>query len=203
MRKAEQRETPDGYTEKHHVFPKSVYGENNRLVSLTAREHYIAHALLDKGFTRRYGLKHNKSIRMIHAHVTMTWNRHGQRYVNSRLFESARIRQAQVTRGVARSQELKDKMSEARLKTGRYTGEAEERWLKGATKGGVAQGKVNVESGHLAKVSQMNAERNAEKRQPIIDRMIEVQSIEATHKERAKMCGMTYPQYQWYRYQYM
>ena len=31
------------YCERHHVFPKSVFGKNNRLVLLTAKEHYVAH----------------------------------------------------------------------------------------------------------------------------------------------------------------
>ena len=55
IRKTEQR----GYTKKkakeqglyvegHHTFPKSIYGKNTRIVYLTAREHYIAHALLER-----------------------------------------------------------------------------------------------------------------------------------------------------------
>lgn len=39
-----------GYTEKHHIVPKSLGGTNDKdnLVRLTAREHYIAHLLLVK-----------------------------------------------------------------------------------------------------------------------------------------------------------
>jgi hypothetical protein len=39
-----------GYVERHHVIPKSVGGNNSKsnIVELTAREHYIAHALLWK-----------------------------------------------------------------------------------------------------------------------------------------------------------
>ena len=38
------------YTEKHHILPKSLGGDNSKenLVLLTAREHYIAHLLLCK-----------------------------------------------------------------------------------------------------------------------------------------------------------
>lgn len=41
---------PDGYTEKHHIIPKSLGGpdDSNNLVELTAREHYICHWLLTK-----------------------------------------------------------------------------------------------------------------------------------------------------------
>jgi hypothetical protein len=39
-----------GYTEKHHIIPKSLGGSNeeNNLVNLTAKEHYICHLLLIK-----------------------------------------------------------------------------------------------------------------------------------------------------------
>lgn len=44
------RESVDGYTEKHHIIPKSLGGGNDKsnLVTLTAREHYIVHWLLFK-----------------------------------------------------------------------------------------------------------------------------------------------------------
>lgn len=44
------REIPAGYTETHHIIPKSFGGSNDKenLVSLTAREHYLAHYLLLK-----------------------------------------------------------------------------------------------------------------------------------------------------------
>jgi len=40
----------DCYTEKHHIIPKSIGGNDSleNLVSLTAREHFIAHLLLTK-----------------------------------------------------------------------------------------------------------------------------------------------------------
>ena len=39
-----------GYTEKHHIIPKSMGGTDDKdnLISLTAREHFIAHLLLVK-----------------------------------------------------------------------------------------------------------------------------------------------------------
>ena len=39
-----------GYTERHHIIPKSLGGGNNKenLVNLTAREHFICHWLLTK-----------------------------------------------------------------------------------------------------------------------------------------------------------
>ena len=52
---------------KHHIFPKSIYGNNNYLVILTTKEHFIAHRLLHKAFEKRYGVKHNKTIKMLYA----------------------------------------------------------------------------------------------------------------------------------------
>ena len=48
VKKAKSRDAPDLY-ERHHVFPKSIYGKNNFLVKLSPREHYVAHALLYRG----------------------------------------------------------------------------------------------------------------------------------------------------------
>jgi len=35
-----------GYTERHHIYPKSIFGTNQTLVVLTAKEHFVAHKLL-------------------------------------------------------------------------------------------------------------------------------------------------------------
>jgi hypothetical protein len=96
IRKAENRTPPEGYTEKHHIFPVSIYGKNNRVVILTAREHYIAHALLEKIFIKRCGLKHYKTIKMTLAHSGMRGN---GGYINSYLYEGAKMRRSEIMRG--------------------------------------------------------------------------------------------------------
>lgn len=99
IRKAEERgwerETAPVMTEKHHIFPRSIYGKdrggtNKRCVYLTLREHYIAHALLMKGFIKRYGLDHDKSAKMIYAFHMMNIMREKIGYPNSYLYESSR-----------------------------------------------------------------------------------------------------------------
>ena len=93
IRNAENRTRPEGYTEKHHTFPVSIYGKNNRIVVLTAREHYIAHILLEKICIKRYGLYHYKTHKMNKAHCMMKSNKtYG--YYNSYLFENARTRRS-------------------------------------------------------------------------------------------------------------
>jgi hypothetical protein len=113
IRKAEKRTLTEGYVEKHHIFPKSIFGNNNKLVVLTAREHYIAHALLEKVYIKRYGLKNNKTIKMITAFWCMNNQNTRNEYFNSYLYESSRIRYIKTIVGKTLSQETKDKISKA------------------------------------------------------------------------------------------
>ena len=92
IRKAENRTPPEGYTEKHHTFPKSIFGKNNRIVVLTVKEHYIAHALLEKICIQRYGEKDTKSIKMTHAFSLMNKYTNKNNYYNSFLYEGCRTR---------------------------------------------------------------------------------------------------------------
>jgi hypothetical protein len=41
------KKTSPVYVEKHHILPKSIF-ENNDVVCLTAKEHFICHLLLPK-----------------------------------------------------------------------------------------------------------------------------------------------------------
>ena len=96
IRKAERRIVLEGYVEEHHVFPKSIYGNNKRTVRLTAREHYIAHALLEKIFANRYGQMDNRSIKMTYAFSFMNRYTNQNNYYNSYLYEGCRIRHAKA-----------------------------------------------------------------------------------------------------------
>lgn len=50
IRKALIRTTLNGYSERHHIIPKSLSGsnDNSNLVRLTAREHFVCHLLLTR-----------------------------------------------------------------------------------------------------------------------------------------------------------
>lgn len=82
--------TTTGYTEKHHIIPRSLGGSNDpdNLVVLTAREHFVCHLLLPKM------LEGNNRRLMIHALWGMC-NQHTpnqQRYKpSSKLYEHIRI----------------------------------------------------------------------------------------------------------------
>ena len=112
IRKAENRTPPEGYTERHHTFPVSIFGKNNRVVVLTAREHYIAHALLEKICIKRYGLEHWKTKKMNFAHLSMKSDTN--RYYNSYLYESARNRISYYMKTRVVSEETKNKISISR-----------------------------------------------------------------------------------------
>lgn len=106
IEKAQTRISQDGYTERHHIIPKSLGGgdEQSNLVRLTAREHFVAHLLLAK----IYGEK------MIYA-AWMMMNANKKKY-NNRQYAWVReqfvsLQTYQMT-GTTRSDETKRKMSE-------------------------------------------------------------------------------------------
>jgi hypothetical protein len=82
MAKAKNRNKPDGYTERHHILPRSMNGSDDpsNLVDLTAREHFVAHMM----WAKVYGGNQWYSVNV------MTHGRQGKYYPNSRLFEIAR-----------------------------------------------------------------------------------------------------------------
>jgi hypothetical protein len=87
IKKAQNKVTEE-YTELHHILPRSLGGSNNdeNLVSLTIREHFICHILLTK-FTS--GEDRNK---MLYAVILMKGGNDKQpRYINSRLYESVKL----------------------------------------------------------------------------------------------------------------
>lgn len=82
-----------GYTEKHHIIPRSLGGSDDKLnlVKLTARQHYICHLLLTKMVEPNSDAYH----KMVKAYMMMSWCKDGNQdrsyKVNSRLFESMKI----------------------------------------------------------------------------------------------------------------
>jgi hypothetical protein len=123
LRKAQNREITTSY-ENHHVFPKSIYGKNKYIVKLSPREPYIAHALLYKGFKKRYGKDNIKSIKMAYAFRCMHIKNSSQdkRHFNSKLYEKLRAEFILLSKGKnapffgrKHSLETRKKQSEIRL----------------------------------------------------------------------------------------
>jgi hypothetical protein len=77
------------YGERHHIIPKSLNGSDDisNIVKLTAREHFICHALL----AEMYEENTMEWYKMNHAFMMMKSESHNQsRYFNSKLYESKR-----------------------------------------------------------------------------------------------------------------
>ena len=83
----------EGYVERHHIIPTCMFKDNSEqnLVILTAREHYIAHALLWK--MTMSAKWHNKMTMALHVMVNGSGNQKQDRSykINSRIYESNRI----------------------------------------------------------------------------------------------------------------
>ena len=86
----------EGYTERHHIKPRSLGGtdNNDNLVELTAREHFICHWLLVKMTTGEEHYKMLNALRMMRAEKSGQ-----QRYetaITSRVYESIKQEYAQL-----------------------------------------------------------------------------------------------------------
>jgi len=102
------------YLEAHHIYPKSIYGKNEILVNLTAKEHYIVHLLLWRGLRDKYGTKYNDTKKMACAFTQMHWYTKGmKRYEVRNASEYTFLKIAQSERGWKHTQEAKDKISKA------------------------------------------------------------------------------------------
>lgn len=115
---AAQSRVNAGYTEKHHIIPKSCGGSNSKenLVVLTAREHYVCHILLTKMIEGKYRYKMGYALNRM---LTSTDDQ--QRYIpTSRKFEIVRLRISNTLKGhpspmtgKVHNEESKKKMSDA------------------------------------------------------------------------------------------
>ena len=88
------RSTPTtGYTEQHHIIPRSLGGTNdhNNIVTLTAREHFICHLLLTRMTT---GSSRNKMISAVFYLTGGGKAKRDNRIKNSILYEKLKIEHA-------------------------------------------------------------------------------------------------------------
>jgi len=103
----------DGYSERHHVVPRCLGGDNStdNIVRLTAEEHYVAHQLLVK--------IHPGNHRLIWAASAMTGRTRKQSGRNNKLYGWLRRRFAEAIsnrrRGIKVSDEAREKMSKSHL----------------------------------------------------------------------------------------
>jgi hypothetical protein len=110
VKRASLRESSE-YTELHHILPKCLGGSDNKdnLVSLTAREHFIAHQLLVKIYP--------ENDKLIYAAHLMTIG--GKNHVrNNKHYEWLRIKHSKnmskLHKGKYVTEETREKMSLAK-----------------------------------------------------------------------------------------
>lgn len=80
-----------GLTESHHIFPKCLFGENDSLVNLTPREHYIAHLLLYKMYLKNYSTDHKWVTKLKRTIELYSYTKNGTIINNSRKFHKVRL----------------------------------------------------------------------------------------------------------------
>jgi len=103
-----------GYTERHHILPKSLGGSNDQtnLVALTAREHYLCHLLLIR---MTEGKARTSMLRAFNAFKMSS--RKNPRNLTARQYQTARILTASLPnpmKGKQHSPETRAKISAAR-----------------------------------------------------------------------------------------
>lgn len=116
IRKCQDRDLANcEYSERHHIFPVSLFGKNNKIVKLTAREHFVAHFLLWKRYKKVYGLNHWRTHKMGYAFFKMTiTSKSSQKRYTSKTYEIAKKWYSQ--NNPVKSQEVRKKISETQKK---------------------------------------------------------------------------------------
>lgn len=132
------KETPRrGYTEKHHIIPKSLGGSSSssNLVALTAKEHFVCHRLLTKmtlGKDRKKMLcavwafiRCSKHQQRVHINgrtysrvrsefaLALSQERKGKMNVGKQASAEARLKMSLASKGIPKSQLTKDRMKSA------------------------------------------------------------------------------------------
>jgi hypothetical protein len=117
----------EGYQEKHHVVPKCLGGKDDpdNLVSLTAREHYLAHLLLVK--------IHPKNRKLVFAAALMCSSTSRLKRSRNRQYEWLKIRKINALKGRECTAEHREKLSAA--KKGRSLSDSAKQKLSIANKG--------------------------------------------------------------------
>lgn len=93
-----QTRTISGYTERHHIIPRSLGGDNsiNNLVNLTAREHFICHWLLVKMTT---GINKQKMANACNIMIHGTGKGQLRYSLTSRIYENLKLNLSTIRKG--------------------------------------------------------------------------------------------------------
>lgn len=108
-----ERESIDGYTEMHHIVPRSLGGSDDaeNMIALTAKEHYIAHMLLAR------------------IHGGAMWlpimRMSGNMKIPSYAYEHARKRHSQYMKenNPSKRDDVKEKIRQINIEQGKWVGD--------------------------------------------------------------------------------
>lgn len=122
-----------GYTEVHHVIPKSLGGTNekNNLVSLTAREHFICHLLLTK---MTVGSDRSKMVRAV-FYLTGKGKSNRNNFIkSSRIYENLRTEISAVVSTQKKGCKQPPRTTQAKInysksKTGKLNPQFKSEWM--------------------------------------------------------------------------
>lgn len=118
--KCKNREKPNSYTERHHILPRCMQGDDNidNLVFLTAKEHFVAHHLLCKIYPTNPKLWFAFNA-MVHWHSKNTDGRTDSYKLTANEYERLKIRRSEILSkmfsGRHLSDETKEKLREINL----------------------------------------------------------------------------------------
>ncbi|CAB4133127.1 HNHc domain containing protein [uncultured Caudovirales phage] len=106
----------DGFYEKHHIIPKCLGGTNNNdnLVLLPTRVHFIAHALLYKAYP-----KETKLAQAFGMMVASNKHQKGRKF-SSRLYEMSKSARSNSMKSVPRPEWVKEKLRVPKLNKENY-----------------------------------------------------------------------------------
>ncbi len=156
------------YLEKHHVYPKSIFGPNNNVIPVSYKHHLILHYLLYRGYLLAYGLKDSRTKKMACAVGCMSDTRFDYHMKSSKLTAAVRATIRQLYTKAAEGipwKEIRDlngknngmfgkKHSEEALAKMRLTQvKSPERRLKQSLsmrgRQSLSKGRVGITNGHL------------------------------------------------------
>ncbi len=150
---AKQRVT-DGYTERHHIIPQSLGGNNDKenLVDLTAREHFICHWLLIK---MTDGEDRSKMLYALNG--MRAENKHQERYhtkITARVYEKYRLEHAKNHSEIMKGRVPYNK--------GRKMSEEQKELLRGKARANHASGKVYSVESQKKRISKVTGQKRSE-----------------------------------------
>jgi len=184
--RAKNRQIPNTYTEKHHIIPRSLNGDNSNsnTVILTAREHLICHWLLPKMTEGKAKRSMAHALRMMLAKHPD--GRHDDRYIpKPKIYELIKKAANKSAKGRPCSPETREKIRQGNLNRLPITEETREKLSAAAKrrKGFTEEGRRRVsEAGKKRVVTEEMKDNLREARKRQVERQGGTMTAEARKK---------------------